>query len=221
MTTKLTDRHCLASIRVFFTLLLIVCAGAAVYASPAGGQISLSADSVDVYDILEVTLQVESPDAANPFVDVSVTGVFGSRGVEPVRVDGSSMKDTLIHNEYMFVEKMTYWFREPERGEIITCFYPGYTVSCVKRVIAVGGDTISIWGGTVYVNGTALVEDYWNGMLANMDAVTVPEGHVFVMGDNRGDSKDSRMPSVGTIPLYRIVGKCRAVIWPLSERRKI
>lgn len=140
---------------------------------------------------------------------------------EPVRVDGSSMKDTLIHNEYMFVEKMTYWFREPERGEIITCFYPGYTVSCVKRVIAVGGDTISIWGGTVYVNGVALVEDYWNGMLANMDAVTVPEGHVFVMGDNRGDSKDSRMPSVGTIPLYRIVGKCRAVIWPLSERRKI
>jgi hypothetical protein len=88
MTTKLTDRHCLASIRVFFTLLLLVCAGAAVYASPAGGQISLSADSVDVYDILEVTLQVESPDAANPFVDVSVTGVFGSRDVEPVRVDG-------------------------------------------------------------------------------------------------------------------------------------
>lgn len=140
---------------------------------------------------------------------------------EPVRVDGSSMKDTLIHNEYMFVEKMTYWFREPERGEIITCFYPGYTVSCVKRVIAVGGDTISIWGGKVYVNGVALVEDYWNGMLANMDPVTVPEGHVFVMGDNRGDSKDSRAASVGTIPLYRIVGKCRAVIWPLSHRRKV
>ncbi len=139
---------------------------------------------------------------------------------EPVRVDGNSMKDTLLHNEYMFVEKMTYWFREPERGEIITCFYPGYTVSCVKRVIAVGGDTISIAGGTVYVNGTALVEDYWNGgMIANMDPVTVPEDHVFVMGDNRGDSKDSRAASVGTIPLYRVVGKCRAVIWPFAERR--
>ncbi|HWQ58059.1 MAG TPA: signal peptidase I [Clostridia bacterium] len=142
---------------------------------------------------------------------------------EPVRVDGDSMYDTLVNNEYMFTEKVTYWFREPERGEIITCFYPGYTISCVKRVIAIEGDTISIEGGQVYVNGEKIDESaYWNGLLlGDMDPVTVPEDCVFVMGDNRNDSKDSRAASVGVIPDYRIVGKCRAVIWPLSERRKV
>jgi len=150
---------------------------------------------------------------------------------EPVRVDGSSMVDTLHNNEYMFTEKVTYWFREPERGEIITCFYPGYTISCVKRVIAIEGDTISIRDGQVYVNGEAVDESAyvnteggsisWSGTLDDMDEVTVPEDCVFVMGDNRNDSKDSRMESVGFIPDYRIVGICRAVIWPLSERRKV
>lgn len=150
---------------------------------------------------------------------------------EPVRVDGSSMLDTLHNNEYMFTEKVTYWFRAPERGEIVTCFYPGYTISCVKRVIAIGGDTISIRDGQVYVNGEALDESAyvniegeslsWSVMLGEMDEVTVPEDCVFVMGDNRNDSKDSRTESVGFIPDYRIVGVCRAVIWPLSERRKV
>lgn len=142
---------------------------------------------------------------------------------EPVRVDGNSMHDTLVNNEYMFVEKVSFWFEEPRRGEIITVFYPGYTVSCVKRVIAVEGDTIEIAGGQAYVNGQAVDESaYWSGlMMGDMDLVTVPEDCVFVMGDNRNDSKDSRNASVGFIPYYRIVGKCRAVIWPLSERRKV
>ncbi len=142
---------------------------------------------------------------------------------EPVRVDGLSMYETLQNNEYMFVEKMSYWVNAPARGEIITCFYPGYTVSCVKRVIAVAGDTIAITNGYVYINGKKIDESaYWEGTIwGDMDPLTVPEKNVFVMGDNRDDSKDSRAASVGCIPYYRIVGKCRAVIWPFAQRRAI
>ena len=142
---------------------------------------------------------------------------------EPVRVDGDSMVPTLHNDERMFVEKVSLWVSCPERGEIITCFYPGYKVSCVKRVIATPGETVEIIGGEVYIDGARIDESrYWNGEIyADMAPVTVPEGHVFVMGDNRNDSKDSRNPSVGSIPYERIVGRCRAVIWPIGNQRDI
>ena len=142
---------------------------------------------------------------------------------EPVRVDGSSMYDTLLDGERMFVEKVSLWFENPERGEIITCFYPGYTISCVKRVVALPGETIYIRNGQVYIDGEPIDESaYITGLMyGDMDPVTVPEDCVFVMGDNRNDSKDSRDASVGCIPYDRIVGRSRSIIWPLSERRKL
>lgn len=141
--------------------------------------------------------------------------------VEPVRVDGDSMIATLHNGERMLIEKTSLWFSHPERGEIITCFYPGYSVSCVKRVIATPGETIEIKDGRVYVDGVALDESaYWSGTIyGDMEAVTVPENHIFVMGDNRNDSKDSRNPAVGFIPYERVVGRCRSVIWPISSAR--
>lgn len=142
---------------------------------------------------------------------------------EPVRVDGDSMYDTLVDGERMFVEMVSYWVSRPQRGQIITCFYPGYTVSCVKRVMATAGETIEIRGGKVYVDGAELDESaYWEGtIMGDMAPVTVPEGCVFVMGDNRNDSKDSRSSSVGCIPFERIVGRCHSVIWPISDARDI
>lgn len=142
---------------------------------------------------------------------------------EPVRVDGNSMYDTLLDNEYMFCEKVSMWFEEPKQGEIITCFYPGYTISCVKRVIATEGQTIYIDNGQVYIDDVPIDESaYTTGlMFGDMDPVTVPANSVFVMGDNRNDSKDSRTASVGCIPDYRIMGRCRSVLWPLSQRRPI
>ena len=123
---------------------------------------------------------------------------------EPIRVDGDSMYPTL-----MLVEKVSYWFSEPARGDIIICYYPGYTESCVKRVIALGGETIAVRDGAVYINGAPLDESaYWNGtMPADYGPVTVPDGEVFVMGDNRDESKDSRNPAVGPIPRHKIVGR--------------
>ena len=140
---------------------------------------------------------------------------------EPVRVDGESMLPTLQNGETMFVEKVSYMFKEPERGDIVICFYPGYTESCVKRVIGLPGETLTILSGKVYINGEPLDEsEYWGDVIQSWDMpFRVEEGSVFVMGDNRNASKDSRNSSVGCIPYDKILGKVRAVIWPVRDSR--
>ena len=138
---------------------------------------------------------------------------------EPIRVDGDSMVPTLTNNEDMLVEKVSYWFSDPMRGDIVICYYPGYTESCVKRVIGLQGETVSISDGAIYINGALLDESaYWQGeIIGDMDPVTVGEREVFVVGDNRNGSKDSRNPSVGCIPYSKVVGRVVAVVWPFSE----
>ena len=138
---------------------------------------------------------------------------------EPIRVDGDSMVPTLVHNEDMLVEKMTYWFNDPLRGDIIICFYPGYTESCVKRVIGLPGETVAVQDGVITINGTPLDESaYWTGeIIGDMDPVTVGARQVFVVGDNRNGSKDSRNSSVGCIPYAKIVGHVVAVVYPFNE----
>ncbi len=138
---------------------------------------------------------------------------------EPIRVDGDSMIPTLVHNEDMLVEKMTYWFNDPMRGDIVICFYPGYTESCVKRVIGLPGETVAVVDGVITINGAPLDESaYWKGeIVGDMDPVTVGARQVFVVGDNRNGSKDSRNPSVGCIPYAKIVGRVVAVVYPFNE----
>ncbi len=142
---------------------------------------------------------------------------------EPVRVDGSSMYDTLLDGERMAVEKVTYMFERPKRGDIIICFYPGYTVSCVKRVIGLPGDTVEVSYGQLYINDELINEDEYvdEMMFSDYEKTTVPEDCVLVMGDNRNASKDSRSATVGPIPYYRIVGKARGVIFPFSDIRPL
>lgn len=138
---------------------------------------------------------------------------------EPIRVDGDSMVPTLVHNEDMLVEKMSYWFNDPQRGDIVICFYPGYTESCVKRVIGLPGETVEVKGGVIYVDGAPLDESaYWTGeIIGDTDPVTVGAREVFVVGDNRNGSKDSRNPSVGCIPYAKLVGHVVAVVYPFDE----
>ena len=82
---------------------------------------------------------------------------------EPIRVDGSSMISTLLDGEQMFVEKVSYWFTPPKRGEVVIVFYPNHTISCVKRVVGLPGETVSVKDGAVYINGEPLDESaYWN-----------------------------------------------------------
>lgn len=147
---------------------------------------------------------------------------------EPVSVSGDSMMNTLLDGERMLVEKVSYCFTKPERGEIVICYYPDDLNSdlpakntCVKRIIGEPGDTIEIIWGVTYINGVPLDESEWicEPMWEDRyyEKVTVPEGHYFVMGDNRNYSKDSRSMYVGFIPEYRIVGRARALIWPFDK----
>ena len=138
--------------------------------------------------------------------------------VELYLVDGPSMMPTLEHQQRLVVNKFIYRMRAPERGEILIFQYPrDKSRDFIKRVIAVPGDTIEIRDHNVYVNGELQNEDY---ILAKsrMDypKTTIPEGHVFVMGDNRNNSEDSRFPDVGFVPYGLLKGKAMLVFWPLS-----
>lgn len=92
----------------------------------------------------------------------------------------------------------------------------------VKRVIGLPGQTIDLKDGKVYVDGEELDEPYYDGVTSSIDAtvqypITVDEGNVFVMGDNRNHSKDSRSSELGQVPYKAILGKSQLRIWPLNE----
>ena len=139
--------------------------------------------------------------------------------VELYIVDGPSMRPTLQHEERLVVNKFIYKVRNPEKGEILIFKYPRDTSrDFIKRVIAVGGDTIEIKEGHVYVNDQMLKEDYiLEKTRTEYPKVTVPEGTLFVMGDNRNNSDDSRFADVGFVPLDLVKGKAVIVFWPLDN----
>ena len=134
----------------------------------------------------------------------------------PTIVREHSMENTLLQNDYVFVSRRYYtWFRHDiARGDIIV-FKSDLTTSSgsekllVKRIIAVPGDKVYIADGEVYVNGEPSDESFTkDGRTGGtMAEVTVPAGHVFVLGDNRQNSTDSRSPLVGFVDINTIKGK--------------
>jgi signal peptidase I len=141
----------------------------------------------------------------------------------PSFVNGSSMLPTLQHKNVLLLEKVSYFIGEPKREDIVVIktdeklfFY--LKKNLVKRVIGLPGDEVVIGEKQVFINGVALEEDYLNeSFMQNGFTGTVPEGHVFVLGDNRNYSKDSRSPSVGFIPFNKIQGKVYFRIFPFDK----
>lgn len=135
------------------------------------------------------------------------------------RVDGTSMLDTLHENNIMGVSRLHYRLNEPQRGEIITCNYPGEgNTLFVKRIIGLPGETIEIREGTVYIDGEPIAEDYLTRRDdQSMDPVTLGDDEIFVMGDNRPVSRDSR--AVGPLTLDEIYGRVLFVAFPFNEIR--
>lgn len=138
---------------------------------------------------------------------------------EPFQVIGPSMTPTLIDGEGTFVEKITYLVSKPERGDIIICRYPTFTLACVKRVIGLPGETVEVRDGAIYIDGEPLDEAaYWNDyIMSDMPPMTVPEKNIFVVGDNRNQSGDSRQ--IGPIPYENVKGKVQAVMLPIPNAR--
>ncbi len=168
----------------------------------------------DIFDILE------------PFVFCAAAVLFlFCFIVRPVVVEGSSMENTLLEGEYLLVSDAFY---SPEPGDIIVAHNVGlplYSDPLVKRVIAVEGQVVNIdfstW--TLTVDGTVVDEPYRKldtGWILTSDLtfpVTVPEGCVFVMGDNRNHSADSRSKDVGFIDERCIVGKAILRFLPFTR----
>ena len=166
---------------------------------------------------------------------------------EPVRVDGTSMDDTLADGEIMFVTKFDYgttWLcfpwqdaetkekaaritvgGDPERFDVVICRYPGRgDTNFVKRVVGLPGDTVELRNGYLFVNGERYEEPYVSsayrgGFLNETGPYTVPEGEYFVMGDHRNNSNDSR--SVGPVSRDMIIGHVCTVLYPFDSIRGI
>ena len=138
-----------------------------------------------------------------------------------IQVDGSSMVPTLVNGDKLIVWGAGY---TPQRGDVVIVdSYTSYGKPLVKRVIAKGGDTVSIdyATGTVAVNGEVLQEDYIaEPTYLGYDVTfpyTVPEGTVFVMGDNRNQSLDSRSTYVGCIDERDILGRVLLCFMPFTD----
>jgi len=133
---------------------------------------------------------------------------------QPRTVEGESMEPTLHDRERLIIELVSYRFGEPERGSIIVLdMRERHTGPLIKRVIGLPGDIVEISDGKVIVNGQMLDEPYLvRSTPGHMEPSLVPEGHVFVLGDNRAASNDSRY--LGMVPNEDIIGHAWLRYWP-------
>lgn len=147
-------------------------------------------------------------------VIVLVVNIFLAQAT---RVEGQSMEPNLHNNERLIIEKLTKRFHSPVRGDIIVIRRPqGRSDPLIKRVIGLPGDTVEVRDGHVYINGEQLDEPYIaQPTLGVMSPRLVPEEHVFVLGDNRNASNDSR--AFGVVPFDDIIGRAWFKYWPMSE----
>lgn len=128
-------------------------------------------------------------------------------------VDGPSMEPTLQTGQRLIVYRLAYAFSEPERGDVIVFRSSNNPDDdLVKRIIGLPGETVSIQGGRVYINGELLEEPSFIPSAAYDGTWEVPEGHYFVLGDNRNSSSDSH--SWGTIAAGQILGRAWLSYWP-------
>lgn len=143
---------------------------------------------------------------------------------EPRYIPSESMFPTLETGDRLVVEKVAYKFHAPDRGDIVVFSPPtklrilGYekNQAFIKRAIAKGGETVAVKDGVVYVNNRPLAEDYTAAPPEyDLLPVTVPEGQLFVMGDNRNNSNDSHI--WGFLPTENVIGHAVFRFWPLER----
>lgn len=139
---------------------------------------------------------------------------------ETIEVRQYSMYDTFDERDRVIIGKMHYRFEEPQYGQIIVFQTDEMAFPYIKRVIGVEGDTIAITNGQLLLNGEVTEESYiYEPMLYDYPETEVPDEMMFVMGDNRNSSKDSRSGEVGFVPVDSIRGIVRLKIWPINEMK--
>ncbi len=142
--------------------------------------------------------------------------------IQPFVIPTGSMETTIMTGDRVLAEKMSYRFHEPRQGDIVVFDDPtGRHPQLIKRVIALAGQTVDIHDGRVYVDGEPLDEPYLHGVVTDpgdesiVYPLVVPDGELWVMGDNRPNSGDSRF--LGSQPVSAVKGRAFAIYWPLSR----
>lgn len=138
------------------------------------------------------------------------------------QVIGASMFPTLHDGDNLIVDKISYRFNEPERFDIIVFPYQYQEKTYyIKRIIGLPGETIQIIDGYIYINGEQLEESYGRSVMETAgraaEEIVLGDDEYFVLGDNRNESADSRMPDVGNIHRNDIIGRAFVRIWPFSK----
>jgi signal peptidase I len=148
---------------------------------------------------------------------LAVVLYFGINAVSVrVRVDGFSMNPTLQDGEYILVNRLAYKIGNPVRGDIVVFSFPmDPRQDLIKRVIGLPGESISVQDGKVMINGIPLEEPYIAAPPIYNGTWEVPEGQLFVLGDNRNESKDSH--EWGLLPMENVVGRAILIYWPPPE----
>lgn len=137
--------------------------------------------------------------------------------VQAMVVQGPSMKPNLNFSHRVLVDKISYRVSHvPERGDVVVVDLPQEPTLLVKRTVALPGETVAVRGGQVFIDGEPL-EEAWATRQGGPDypPARVPAGHVFVLGDNREVSRDSRW--FGPVPLDAIDGRVGWIVWPPQE----
>ncbi|OGM18734.1 signal peptidase I [Candidatus Woesebacteria bacterium RIFCSPHIGHO2_01_FULL_37_10] len=141
--------------------------------------------------------------------------------MQPHKIKGDSMQPNFPNGEYLLTDKVSYRLHEPERGDVVVFEAPGTNGDeYIKRIIGLPGEKVSLFDGKVYVNSKLLTEVYiaeniytpGSIFLKEGQAVTVPQEHLFVLGDNRSASSDSR--TWGFVSKDKISGKAWLIYWP-------
>ena len=140
--------------------------------------------------------------------------------VQPYVIPSGSMIPAIVEGDHVLVNKFVYRFGTPQREDVVILDDPtNKTPMLIKRVIAIGGEKVELRDGSVYINGTKLSEPYTYGKPSLPGPfplpTVVPDGYVWVMGDNRTNSQDSRW--IGPQPITAVHGKAFFTYWPLGR----
>lgn len=162
-----------------------------------------------IYHLAKEVLETVLPALIIAFL---VTHFLGERTV----VYGQSMEPYLHPNQQLIIDKLSYRFHEPRRGDIVVIDVESSDIPYIKRVVGLPGEVLHVQNNRVYINGDVLSESYISEVMQDdFGPVTIPANHIFVMGDNRPYSRDSR--TVGTIPLDNIIARAWFRVWPLTD----